>query len=145
MREVDTQEFVSVLKELVEEGHQVSLLISGSSMAPFLIHHRDTIYFKQPDRELKVGDMVFYQRRNGKYVMHRICRIRPEGFYMIGDAQKEIEGPLQREQIFGLVTAVVRKGKLIRPGDFWWEFFARVWLRIIPLRGLISRLYKAIF
>lgn len=145
MREVDTQEYVSVLKELVEEGHQVSLLISGSSMAPFLIHQRDTIYFKQPDRELKVGDMVFYQRRNGKYVMHRICRIRPEGFYMIGDAQKEIEGPLQRELIFGLVTSVVRKGKLIRPGDFWWEFFARVWLRIIPLRRLVSRLYRAIF
>lgn len=144
MREVDTQEYVSVLKELVEEGHQVSLLISGSSMSPFLIHHRDTIYFKKPDRELKVGDMVFYRRSNGKYVMHRIRRIRPEGFYMIGDAQTKIEGPLQREQIFGLVTAVERKGKLIRPGDFWWEFFARVWLRIIPLRGLINRIYKAI-
>ena len=145
MREVDTQEYVSMLKELVEEGHQVSLLISGSSMAPFLIHHRDTIFFKKPDRELKVGDMVFYRRRDGRYVMHRICRIRPEGFYMIGDAQKEIEGPLNREQVFGLVTAVKRKGRLIQPGDFWWEFFARVWLRIIPLRGLINRIYSKLF
>lgn len=144
MREVDTQEYLSVLKELVEEGHHVSLLISGSSMSPFLIHHRDTIYFKKPDRELKVGDMVFYRRGNGKYIMHRICRIRPEGFYMIGDAQTEIEGPLQREQIFGLITAVERKGKRIQPGDFWWEFFARVWLRIIPLRGLINRIYNAL-
>ena len=144
MREVDTQEYVSVLKELVEEGHHVSLLISGSSMSPFLIHHRDTIYFKKPDRELKVGDMVFYRRGNGKYIMHRIRRIRPEGFYMIGDAQTEIEGPLQREQIFGLITAVERKGKRIQPGDFWWEFFARVWLRIIPLRGLINRIYNAL-
>ena len=144
MREVDTQEYVSVLKELVEEGHHVSLLISGSSMSPFLIHHRDTIYFKKPDRELKVGDMVFYRRGNGKYIMHRIRRIRPEGFYMIGDAQTEIEGPLQREQIFGLITAVERKGKRIQPGDFWWEFFARVWLRIIPLRGMISRIYSVL-
>lgn len=144
MREVDTQEYLSVLKELVEEGHHVSLLISGSSMSPFLIHHRDTIYFKKPDRELKVGDMVFYRRGNGKYIMHRIRRIRPEGFYMIGDAQTEIEGPLQREQIFGLITAVERKGKRIQPGDFWWEFFARVWLRIIPLRGLINRIYNAL-
>jgi hypothetical protein len=145
MRELDTQEYVSMLKELVEEGHQVSLLISGSSMLPFLIHHRDTIYFQKPDRELQVGDMVFYRRSNGKYVMHRICRIRPEGFYMIGDGQKEIEGPLNREQIFGLVTAVKRKGKLIQPGNFWWEFFARVWPRIIPLRGIISRIYSKLF
>lgn len=144
MREVDTREYVSMLRELVEEGHQVSLLISGSSMSPFLIHQRDTIYFKKPDRELKAGDMVFYQRRDGRFVMHRIRRIRPEGFYMIGDGQTEIEGPLQREQIFGLVTAVQRKGKMIRPGDFWWEFFARVWLRIIPLRNLIRRIYAAL-
>jgi hypothetical protein len=134
-----------MLKELAEEGHQVSLLISGSSMAPFLVHHRDTIYFKKPDRDLRVGDMVFYRRSSGQYVMHRIRRIRPEGFYMIGDAQTEIEGPLNREQIFGLVTAVNRKGKLIRPGDFWWEFFAKVWLRIIPLRGLVSRIYSKLF
>ena len=144
MREVDTQEYVTMLRELVEEGHQVNLLISGSSMSPFLIHHRDTIYFQKPHRELKAGDMVFYRRVNGKYVMHRILKIRPEGFYMIGDGQTEVEGPLQREQIFGLVTAVKRKGRLIRPGDFWWEFFARVWLRIIPLRGLIRRIYSAL-
>lgn len=144
MREVDAQEYIAVLRELIEEGHQVSLLISGSSMSPFLIHHRDTIYFKKPDRELKVGDMVFYRRGNGKYVMHRIRRIRPEGFYMIGDAQWGIEGPLQREQIFGLITAVERKGKLIQPGDFWWEFFAKVWLRIIPLRRLIQRIYQVL-
>lgn len=144
MREVDAQEYMTVLRELIEEGHQVSLLISGSSMSPFLIHHRDTIYFKKPDRELKVGDMVFYRRGNGKYIMHRIRRIRPEGFYMIGDAQWEIEGPLQREQIFGLITAVERKGKLIQPGDFWWEFFAKVWLRIIPLRRLIQRIYQVL-
>lgn len=144
MREIDTREYVSMLRGMVEDGHQVSLLISGSSMAPFLIHQRDTIYFKKPDRELKAGDMVFYQRRDGRFVMHRIKRIRPEGFYMIGDGQTEIEGPLQREQIFGLVTAVQRKGNMIRPGDFWWEFFAKVWLRIIPLRNLIRRIYAAL-
>ena len=144
MREVDTQEYVSMLKDLVEEGNQVSLLISGSSMAPFLIHHRDTVYFKKPDRELKAGDIVFYRRANGKYVMHRIRWIRQEGYYMIGDGQTQTEGPLKREQIFGLITAVKRKDKLMRPGDFWWEFFARVWLRIIPLRGLIRRLYKVL-
>ena len=144
MREVDTQEYVSMLKDLVEEGNQVSLLISGSSMAPFLIHHRDTAYFKKPDRALKEGDIVFYRRANGRYVMHRIRWIRKEGYYMIGDGQTQTEGPLKREQIFGLITAVKRKDKLMRPGDFWWEFFARVWLRIIPLRGLIRRLYTVL-
>ena len=141
MRELDTAAYVGTLKALVEEGHEVSLLISGSSMAPFLIHHRDTIYFKAPDRELKPGDMVFYQRSRGQYVMHRIRFVKADGYYLIGDGQQITEGPIAREQIFALVTAVKRKGKVIRPGDFWWEFFARVWLRVIPLRGIVSRLY----
>lgn len=141
MRELDTQAYVGALKELVEEGHEVSLRIAGSSMAPFLVHQRDTIFFRKPHRELRVGDMVFYRRRNGQYVMHRIVRIRDGGYYLVGDAQQEIEGPLDRCQIFALVTAVERKGRLLRPGSFWWEFFARVWLRMIPMRRWIMKVY----
>ena len=50
MRKIDTRAYVSVLRELVEQGQEVSMLISGSSMAPFLIHERDSICFKQPER-----------------------------------------------------------------------------------------------
>ena len=53
MKVVDTREYVGMLKELTEEGKEVSMLVFGSSMAPFLIHARDMIYFKKPDRELQ--------------------------------------------------------------------------------------------
>ena len=48
MKVVDTREYVSVLKELAEEGRTVSLLISGNSMSPFLVHERYYIFFKMP-------------------------------------------------------------------------------------------------
>ena len=48
MKVVDTREYVGMLKELTEEGKEVSMLVFGSSMAPFLIHARDMIYFKKP-------------------------------------------------------------------------------------------------
>lgn len=142
MKVVDTREYVSMLRGLVEEGNEVSMLISGNSMSPFLIHQRDTICFKKPDRELKAGDMVFYQRKSGQYVMHRICRAKKEGYYIVGDGQNIIEGPVKREQIFAVITKVQRKGKWIAPGNFWWEFFARIWIRIIPLRFKIVRMYS---
>ena len=88
--------------------------------------------------------MVFYQRATGQYVMHRICKIKPEGYYMIGDAQKEIEGPLERGQIFALITKVRRKGKWMGPGDFWWDFFEHVWIRIIPIRRFVVKAYSII-
>ena len=34
-RMVDTREYLDVLRGLTDEGKEVSLLISGSSMAPF--------------------------------------------------------------------------------------------------------------
>ena len=49
-RAVDTREYVSVLREIAEEGKVVSMLIAGSSMLPFLCHNRDYIYFTKPDR-----------------------------------------------------------------------------------------------
>ena len=43
MKVVDTREYVGMLKELTEEGKEVSMLVFGSSMAPFLIHARGII------------------------------------------------------------------------------------------------------
>ena len=141
MKQVDTREYVSVLKELVEEGREVSMVIWGNSMSPFLIHGRDKIYFSAPDSPLRRGDMAFFQRPNGQYVMHRICKVTPEGCYLVGDAQTQIEGPVPQSRVFARINKVERKGKLISPGDFWWNFFAGPWLTLRSVRPLIVKAY----
>ena len=141
MRRLDTDAYVSALRDLVNEGKECRLLISGSSMAPFLVHERDSIIFSKPQRELQRGDMVFYQRETGQFVMHRILHVKPEGLYIVGDAQTEIEGPVNPSQVFAVVTKAQRKGKWIGPGDFWWWFFRTVWLRLVPARKIILKLY----
>lgn len=141
---MDSNEYMNILKDLVEEGREVNLVVSGHSMTPFLVEKRDQIYFRKPDRKLKRGDMVFYQRNTGQYVMHRIGKTDSKGFYMIGDSQTQMEGPIYREQIFGLVVKAERKGKLIGPGNFWWEFFEHVWIHMILLRPIFTRLYNMI-
>ena len=62
MKMMDTRAYVGMLKELVEQDREVRMVISGSSMAPFLIHGRDSIFFRAPERELRKGDIVFYER-----------------------------------------------------------------------------------
>lgn len=142
MKTVDTNEYMTVLQGLIEEGKEVGLLISGDSMAPFLAHQRDYIYFKSPDRELKKGDMVFYRRMTGQYIMHRILDVKPEGYYMIGDNQMQVEGPLDRSQIFAIVTKVKRKGRIIGPENLVWKFYEKVWIHMIPARGIIGRVCR---
>ena len=120
------------------------MVVAGYSMSPFLGHERDVIFFQKPDRPLKRGDMVFYQRKSGSFVMHRIWKKKPEGYYIVGDAQQEIEGPVKEEQIFALITGVSRKGKRLGPGNLWWEFFEHVWIRVVPIRRPLIRLYGKI-
>ena len=50
MKQVDTKEYIGILRELTEEGRQVSLIVAGNSMAPFLIHGRDTVWFERYHR-----------------------------------------------------------------------------------------------
>ena len=142
MRNVDTREYVSMLRGLVREGKEVSMLITGSSMSPFLLSHKDSVCFKTPWRPLRRGDMVFYERRSGQFVMHRICKVRKEGLYIVGDAQWEIEGPVDPEQVFALITKAHRRGKWIGPDDFWWKFYERLWIRLIVFRPAIFKIYR---
>lgn len=139
MKTLDTNTYVGLLRSLINEGREVSLRISGNSMAPFLRHHRDYICFQKPDRELAAGDMVFYQRENGQYIMHRIYRTSAEGYYLVGDNQVEVEGPLERSQIFAVITKVNRNGRWLTPDDLTWKFFAHIWPQTIPVRALAGR------
>lgn len=59
MRVIDTRTYVGMLRELTDAGKEVSLIVAGSSMAPFLVHHRDTIFFSKPDSSLKKGIWCF--------------------------------------------------------------------------------------
>lgn len=145
IRFVDNQTILPVLRELVESGQSVRLTVSGSSMSPLLCHQRDSVLLEPIRRPLRRGDIALYQRTNGQYVLHRVCRVDPQGrLYCIGDAQTQVEGPLEPGQCFALAAAVCRKGQWLRPGDFWWEFFARAWLRMVPLRRPVMRLYARI-
>ena len=48
------------------------------------------------------------------------------------------------DQVLALVTAVRRREKLLQPGSFWWDFFEKVWIRVIPLRPGIVAAYSAL-
>lgn len=136
------EEYRRILAEekAVEE---LPLVITGNSMSPFLIHGRDTVYLSRLTRPVRRGDTLLYQRRNGTYVFHRVYAITSDGFTMVGDAQTVLELGIQQDQVIAIMTGAIRKGKELKPGDFWWEFFEKVWIRIVPMRKMLWRLYSA--
>ena len=141
-RVVDTQLYLGMLRELIEEGKDVSVTVTGGSMTPFLIHRRDSVILS-PAGNVRRGDVVLYRRDCGTYVLHRIIRRAADGTYVLcGDAQTLVEKGVRRDQIFAVVTAVRRKGELKEPGCFFWFFFARIWICLIPLRQVILKTYS---
>ena len=148
-RQVDTGQYLTALSELIEEGHEVSIPIAGSSMTPFLGDGRDQIFVKAPWRPIRKGDIVLYRRGNGDFVLHRVHRVHGSGnktsYDVIGDAQARIEHGIQRNQIVAAATRARRKGKIIEPESFYWRFFQHIWIRIIPLRRLLMRLYAVVY
>lgn len=144
MNKLGTREYIDILRTVIDEGKEVNMRVLGSSMAPFVVHERDTIYFKRPERKLKKGDIAFFQRNNGQYVVHRIYKVKGDEYYFVGDNQTLIEGPIEKGQIFATVTRVIRKGKEIRPGDPWWLFFQKIWINMIPLRRITIKAYGLI-
>lgn len=144
--EVLLEEYRRLLGE--ENVEALPLVISGSSMAPFLVGGRDTVYLSRLRRPPRRGDMLLYRRDNGAYVLHRVFRAEAERLTFVGDAQRELERGVRPEQIIALVTKVERKGKSMAPGSFCWDFFEKIWIRMVPLRpvalwlgGVLRRIF----
>lgn len=130
--------FLSLL-EIMKTGKAVNLKIAGWSMSPMLLPERDSLVLASTREKLKRGDVVLYQRDCGKYIVHRIYKINQERFFMIGDGETKIEGPLKRDQIFASAIGAYRKDRYLDFNSFRWKAFTQVWLLVRPFRSVIRR------
>ena len=135
---------------LLEQGQVLEITPIGSSMFPLFDKERDQAVVKAADTDrLRRGDVVLYRRDSGILVLHRIWKIKKDGFYMVGDNQTEVEGPLRAEQIKGVMISFCRKGRRISCKNPVYLFLSRLWLFLRPMRHMISRplgiLYRSFF
>ena len=140
--EILLEEYRQLLKD--ENITALPLVISGNSMSPFLVHGRDTVYLSRLDRPAKKGDVLLYKRESGSYILHRVYKVEKDSYTMVGDAQTQLEQGIRQDQIIAIMTSALRKGKLQKKGSFWWEFFEKLWIRIIPLRPMLTKIYTYI-
>ena len=62
---------------LLKKGYLVTMP-SGSSMLPLIRPDRDTVVIKR--RIPKKYDVVLYKRDNGKYILHRVLKIKDKEY-----------------------------------------------------------------
>lgn len=128
LKKIPTEELAEAMLELLREGYEVQVLVSGSSMSPFLADCRDSVTVSPLSGRLRRGDIVFYKRLSGMIVMHRIIGIDSSGrLTMCGDAQLEKEYPVLPAQVFGVVKKAERKGRRINQRHLIWWLFRCPW------------------
>lgn len=113
----------------------------GYSMYPLIVPGRDEVVVEYTDPAvLKRGDIVLFRREGSILVLHRICRRQGDDFYMVGDNQKVVEGPIKSSQIRGKVTVIIRKGRAIPVNHLLYRLCSHAWLLFRPFRPMISRI-----
>lgn len=128
------------VEKLLAEGNRIQIKPQGYSMYPVLVPGRDEAIVAPADpAKLKRGDVVLYRRDQSILVLHRIWRRKDNKFYLVGDNQKEIEGPLRPDQIKGVMTGMVRKGRKISVKNPVYQMLTGIWLAMRPVRPIVSK------
>ncbi len=134
------------LEELLKAGTPVGFYPQGNSMRPTIVPGRDSVIVEPlTDKKVKRGDVLLFRRPNtapvypGKLILHRVWKVKKDGIYMVGDNEKQVEGPLPTEVFLGIMTEFHRKSKTIKASNLWYRFLTGTWLILRPIRFIVTR------
>ncbi|MCF8219361.1 MAG: S24/S26 family peptidase [Bacteroidales bacterium] len=131
---------------LLNDNYHIKLTIPGNSMYPFLRNNKDTIELKPAKfEEISKGDIVLIENDKGKYIIHRVYKRENQRFFIIGDAQRKIEGPFYPDNLIGIVCTIWRNDKQINMNGFIWKSLVKLWIFLIPLRPSILKTKRYLF
>lgn len=136
---VHISDMVPIIEETVKNGKTVKLKIMGESMSPTLMEDRDSVTLAKPGR-IKTGDVIFYKRDNGHFVLHRVVGKKNGCYKLCGDNQVGVEFPIRPDQVIAVVTEIHRKGETIKVNDFLYSLWVFVWTHSIKFRPFLIKI-----
>lgn len=109
---------------------------AGSSMRPLIVAGRDILTIrKRPEGRLKKYDIPLY-KSHGKYVLHRILKVRENDYVIAGDHSYHREY-VTEDQILGILIELTRDGKRRALSGALYRIYLFFWCDLYPLRAAI--------
>lgn len=137
---IHLSDYEDLIREVLASGGEFRLYPHGISMLPLLRQGRDSVSLQQVDSPIRKGDILFYQRPDGSFVLHRVRAVTPNGLTMIGDNQTLPERGVSPDWVIGRVTRIFRDDKEVICDGFGYRLYRKLWQFTI-LRGLLLKLY----
>lgn len=129
---------VPLFRERLAAGQTIRFSPRGVSMLPMLRQGKDSVVLSPLPEKLKKYDLPLYQRRNGKYILHRVVKVG-ETYTCVGDNQFELEPGLEHDQMIAVVTAFYRGDREIRVDSVGYQMYCRFWHYSRPVRHFWRR------
>lgn len=133
-------ELAPIMKETLDANGEVSFISSGVSMLPTIRDRKDTVTLVKPQGKLKKGDVPFYLRDNGQYILHRVIYVNGDTYVMRGDNQWVNEYNIRPDQIIGVLKSIERNGKTYNVESK--EY--KAYVALLPAIRWAYRLYNAL-
>ena len=129
---------LTTFEEVIQQHGVLIYENVGDSMMPLIKQGRDKmVIVKKPEGRLKKYDVPLYKRDNGQYVLHRIVEVRENDYVIVGDNRWALEYGITDEQIIGVLSAVIRKGKTLSVTDRQYQRYVSLWCGCLSLRRAI--------
>ena len=133
-------DYDSLIREVLSSGGEFRLYPHGTSMLPLLRQGRDSVSLRQVDSPIRKNDILFYQRPDGAYVLHRVRTVTPKELTMWGDNQTAPERGVCPDWIIGRVTRIFRGGEEVSCDGSRYRRYLGLW-QFAFIRGLLLKLY----
>ena len=108
--------------------------LDGDSMRPLIRRGRDRVTIVPLSRPLRRGDVALFEYPAGRYVVHRVYRMRDESVRTLGDHCWNPDPWMPRACVLGLAIQFERDGKTIRLDNRPARCMGRIWMAGLPLR-----------
>ena len=119
-------EYEDTILAVLDSGGVFTLFPRGTSMLPLIVQGRDSAALARAER-FRRGDIVFYKRSGGEFVLHRIIGERDGTFTLCGDNQLLPEYGIKPEQMIARVEYITRKGKKLTPDSLSYRIYTFLW------------------
>lgn len=134
-------QYDALIREVLASGGEFRIYPHGTSMLPLLRQGRDSVALRQLDRPVQKHDILFYQRPDGSYVLHRVKAVTPHGLVLWGDHQHVPEYGVEESQVIGYAARIFRDDNEVDCQRITYRLYVAFWQFIAVRKVLLPIAY----
>ena len=139
---IHLSDYEELIREVLATGGEFRLYPHGTSMLPLLRQGIDSVALRSLDRPPRKFDILFYKRRDGSYILHRVKEVTKDGLVLWGDNHTMLEYGITEKNIIGYAARIFRGETELDCQSFGYRAYLRLWQFKAIRRVLLPIAYR---